>query len=142
VRLHRAHLLLLTAALGFGAIAASGCSEETQDRAGDAVESAREDVEEGVQEASARAAAEAFRGSVRAKETDNATGGVRALDALEAAAQDLEDFPGDPTFAGIEDTDGDGVDDDGLVEVQVEEQVACVTLPESGNEIDVSGDPC
>jgi hypothetical protein len=29
-----------------------------------------------------------------------------------------------------------------LVEIRVDDQRACVELPESGNEIDVTGDPC
>jgi hypothetical protein len=123
-------------ALAFGAAA---CDEETRDKAGDAVESAREDVEESVDEAGARGAAESFRVSLKAQDTDDDAGGVRAIDALNEAADDL---PGDPEVLGIGDGNGDGADDDGLVEIRVGEELACVTLPTSGNEIDVTGGAC
>ncbi len=87
----------------------------------------------------ARAGAEAFRVSLKAQDTDDDRGGVRAIDALNKAA---EDVPGSPDITGIADTDGDGTDDDGLLEVKVGDQVACVRLPESGNEIDVTDDAC
>jgi hypothetical protein len=98
-----------------------------------------DDAEEKVNDATARAGAEGFRVSIKAQDTDDDSGGVRSIEALRAAA---EDVPGDPDITGIEDSDGDGVDDDGLVEVKVGDQVACVQLPESGDEVDVTGDAC
>ena len=118
---------------------ATACDEDTQDKADEAVERATEDIDEGVDDASARAGAEAFRASLKAQETDDDAGGVRQVDALEEAADDV---PGSPDIAGIADDDGDGVDDDGRVEVRVGDQVACVELPESGDEIDVTDDAC
>jgi hypothetical protein len=118
---------IAVAALGVGAF---GCDE---------AEEVGEDVQEGVEGATARTAAEGFRVAVRAQDTDDETGGVRNIDALNSAADDV---PGDPDIVGIEDTTGDGIDDDGLVEIRVGDQRACVELPESGNEIDVTGDPC
>jgi hypothetical protein len=118
---------------------ATACDEDTRDEADEAVERATEDVDEGVDDASARAGAEAFRASLKAQETDDDAGGVRQIDALEEAADDV---PGSPDIAGIADDDGDGVDDDGRVEVRVGDQVACVELPESGDEIDVTDDAC
>ncbi|MGH9033302.1 MAG: hypothetical protein ACRDZV_14360 [Acidimicrobiia bacterium] len=114
-------------ALGVGAL---GCDEADE---------VREDVEEGIDDATARTTAEGFRVAIRAQDTDGDTGGVRNIDALNSAA---EDIPGDPDIVGIEDTTGDGIDDDGLVEIRVGDQRACVELPESGNEIDVTDDPC
>lgn len=128
--------LVATAVL---ALSTAACDEETRDKAGDAVESAREDVEESLDEAGARGAAESFRVSLKAQETDDDAGGVRAVDALNEAADDI---PGDPEILGIADGDGDGADDDGLVEIRVGEELACVRLPTSGNEIDVTGGAC
>ena len=98
-----------------------------------------DDVEEQANDATARAGAEAFRVSIKAQDTDDDSGGVRSVEALQAAA---EDVPGDPDITGIEDSDGDGIDDDGFVEVHVGDQVACVQLPESGDEVDVTGEAC
>ncbi len=127
--------LVVVAAAGF----ATACDEDTRDKAGDAVDSATEDIEEGANDATARAGAEAFRASLKAQETDDDAGGVRKIEALQRAA---EDVPGSPDVTGIADSDGDGIDDDGFVEVRVGNQVACVQLPESGNEIDVTDDAC
>ena len=71
--------------------------------------------------------------------TDDATGGVRNVEALREAAEDL---PGDPEITRIADSDGDGRDDDGYVQAKVGDENAYVTLPESGNDIDVSGGAC
>jgi hypothetical protein len=98
-----------------------------------------DEAEETAERAGARASAEAFRISLKAQDTQDETGGVREIEALREAADDL---PGDPDVIGIEDTDGDSVDDDGLVEIRVDRGYACVTLPESGDEVDVSGGRC
>jgi hypothetical protein len=117
-------------ALGAALFAGSACDD---------AEETVEEVEEKAGEAGARASAEAFRASLKAQETDDSAGGVRAIEPLRAAA---EDVPGDPDITGIADENGDGVDDDGYVQVNVSDQNACVTLPESGDEIDVAGGPC
>jgi hypothetical protein len=97
-----------------------------------------DEAEEKAKQAGARASAEAFRVSLKAQDTDDG-GGVRSIGALREAADDL---PGDVDVVGIRDDDSDGVDDDGFVEVRVDDEVACVTLPESGDDIDVSGGRC
>jgi hypothetical protein len=94
---------------------------------------------EATEDVTARAGAEAFRVSLKAQETDDSRGGVREIKALNRAA---DDTPGDPNVTGIADSDGNGVDDDGFVEVKVGDEVACVQLPESGDEIDVTDDAC
>jgi hypothetical protein len=98
-----------------------------------------DEAEETAERVGARVSAEEFRVFLKAQDTDDNTGGVREIEALREAADDL---PGDPDVTGIEDADGDGVDDDGLVELKVDDEYACVTLPESGDEIDVSGGRC
>jgi hypothetical protein len=97
------------------------------------------EAEETAEQAGARGAAEALRVSLKAQDTDDDPGGVRNIEALRDAADDL---PGDPKVIGIEDGDGDGIDDDGFVEVRVDDEFACVTVPESGDSIDVSGGRC
>jgi hypothetical protein len=98
-----------------------------------------DDAKEKAGEAGARASAEGLRAAVKAEDTDDASGGVRNIQALQSAAQDL---PGDPEFVGIADADGDGRDDDGYVQANVGDESACVTLPESGDDIEVSGGAC
>lgn len=118
-----------------GLIAGGACDDNTRDKAKETVESAKEKAGE----AGARAAAEAYRASLKAHFTDDATGGVRNVEALREAARDL---PGDPEITGIDDADGDGRDDDGHVQAKVGNENACITLPESGDDIDVSGGAC
>ena len=118
-----------------GLMLVGACDDETRDKAKETAES----VKEKAGEAGARAAAEAFRASIKAQDTNEATGGVRNVEALREAANDL---PGDPEITGIADSDGDGRDDDGYVQARVGDENACVTLPESGNDVDVSGGAC
>jgi len=89
--------------------------------------------------AGARASAEAFRVSLEAQDTTDETGGVRSVRALLEATDDL---PGDPNVVGLRDDDGDGIDDDGFVEVRVDDQYACITLPAAGDDVDVDGGRC
>jgi hypothetical protein len=125
--------LLALAAVGL--ISGGACDDDSRDKA----EKAVEDVKEKAGEAGARATAEAFRASLKTQDTEDAAGGLRNVEALRAAAEDL---PGDPEIGGIADDDGDGRDDDGYVQVNVGDENACVTLPESGDDIDVSGGAC
>jgi hypothetical protein len=103
------------------------------------VAAACDEAEEKAKEAGARASAEAFRVSVKTQDTEGVPGGVRNVQVLREAADDL---PGKADVVGIDDGNGDGMDDDGVVEVQVDDEFACVTLPESGDDIDVSGGRC
>ena len=98
-----------------------------------------DEAEEAAEQTGARASAEAFRASLKAQDTDDASGGVRNVAALNEAADDL---PGNVDVIGIIDSNGDGIDDDGFVEMQVGDEFACVTLPASGDEIDVNGGRC
>jgi hypothetical protein len=125
----------LIALAAFGLIAGVACDDDTRDDLKDAAEEAKEKAAEG----GARVVAEGYRASIKAQDTDDASGGVRNMEALRVAASDL---PGDPEVTGIEDADGDGRDDDGYVQVTVEDENACVTLPESGDDIEVSGGAC
>jgi hypothetical protein len=116
-------------------IAAGACDDETRDKAEEAVEDAKEKA----REAGARGIAETYRASIKAQDAKEGAGAVRNVEVLRAAAEDL---PGDPDVSRIADDDGDGRDDDGYVEVNVDDERACVTLPESGDDVDVSGGAC
>jgi hypothetical protein len=98
-----------------------------------------DEAEQTAKQTGARASAEAFRVSVKAQDTEGVPGGVRNVQVLREAADDL---PGGPDVLGIDDGDGDGIDDDGFVEVRVDDEFACVALPESGDNVDVSGGRC
>jgi hypothetical protein len=98
-----------------------------------------DEAEETAKQTGARTSAEAFRVSVKAQDTERDPGGVRNIQVLREAADDL---PGGPRVLGIDDSNGDGIDDDGFVEVKVDDEFACVTLPESGDDVDVTGGRC
>ena len=136
----------LALALVFGA---SACSDDTKDKAKDAAESAKEDIgnaadtakenaEDAAGAAGARAAAEALRVSLKGNDTADEKG-MRSVDAINQAAEDL---PGDPEISMVDDGDGDGLDDDGKVQVSVGDQDACLTLPETGEDTQVTGEAC
>jgi hypothetical protein len=98
-----------------------------------------DEAEQTAKQTGARTSAEAFRVSVKAQDTEGKPGGVRNVQVLREAADDL---PGGPEVLGVDDADGDGIDDDGFVEVKVDDEFACVTLPESGDDVDVTGGRC
>jgi hypothetical protein len=129
----------LIAVVAVALLAGGACDDDAQDKAKEKAEGLKKEAGEKAGEAGARATAEAYRVSLKAQETDDAAGGVRQVTVLQAAAEDL---PGDPDITGIEDGDGDGLDDDGYVQVNAGDESACVTLPESGDDIDVSGGAC
>ena len=111
------------------------CSDETQDKAEDAVESAGDDVQDALSDSAARAQAEAFRGALVAQELDGS--GRRDIDTLTDASSALADG----TVVGIVDADQDGLDDDGLVQIESSDQAACVRIATDGD-VAVTDDPC
>jgi hypothetical protein len=117
-----------------GIVTVSACDDDTRDKARETVESAKEKAGE----AGARASAEAVRASLEAQ-NDDVPGGVRDVEVLREAAKDL---PGDPEITGIDDADGDGRDDDGYVQAKVGNETACITVPASGDDVEVSGGAC
>lgn len=125
-----AALLALSAATGT-LVACSSDSKET-------VTSVKDQAADEVGEAGVRGAAEAYRVALKADDAAQEDG-VRDVAVLQENAKDL---PGDAEVIGIDDADGDGKDDDGKVEVKVSDKLACVTLPETGNEVDVTDGAC
>jgi hypothetical protein len=113
-------------------------AEEVRDETAETASDAADEVAETADEGAARAQGEALRTAIRADD-DLAEDTARDVGLLEDA---IEDLPGDVTVTGLEDEDGDGLDDDGNLTVEVDDSAACVTLPAEGDEIDVAGGAC
>ena len=110
------------------ALAVAGCGDDDgdpDDADSDDVVSEAEELAEGV---GAYAVAQSLRASLAAQDVDDAD--RRNVDVLEDAVDDL---PGEPEVDGIEDTTGDGRDDDGRVAVRVGDEEACLTVAEDGD---------
>jgi hypothetical protein len=116
--------LVLAGAVAFFAAA---CDEDTRD-----------DVERRVEQAGARVTAEAFRGVLESKDLGDDEN-LRTVRVLRDSADDL---PGSPTVDGIVDGDGDGEDDDGRVEFDVDGEKACVQIEADGDDVEVEGGAC
>ena len=131
-------LAFLAAGLLALAPLATACSSETADKAKDTVDSAADDAATAADQTQARTTAEALRKSLKANATADEEG-IRSVTAINEAAEDL---PGDPEITGIDDTDADGLDDDGKVQVSFDEEHACLTLPEEGEDTEVTSEAC
>jgi hypothetical protein len=97
----------------------------------------KDDFERLAEGAGARSVAEALRVSLLAQDLQS----DQHVDDVAVIQDAVRDLPGDPDVLGVEDADGDGRDDDGKIEVRVDNEPACVTVQENG-EVDVSGDAC
>jgi hypothetical protein len=128
---------------------AVACSEETKDSARETADQLEDDaqrnadelgteLDEKADEGQARAAAEDLRVRIKANETAS-TQGPRSMTAISESAVDVA---GDPEIVGAADADGDGLDDDGKVQVNVGGASACVTLPATGDDTSVEGGAC
>ncbi len=132
----RIYTWVATGVLLTGLIA--GCSEEDRAEITESAEAAREDIEDAAGSAAARSAAEALRAALKLDDQpESAT--LRDIAVIERARDQV---PGDLQVAGVADADGDGRDDDGLVEVQVGDQAACLMIPAEGTDTSVDNGPC
>jgi hypothetical protein len=134
---HRTTALLALAALALAPLTA-GCSSDTKDAAKETVESAKDDAAAVADRATARTTAEALRVSLKANDKAKADG-MRSVAAIQEAADDL---PGDADISGIDDGDGDGLDDDGKVQVTAGDAQSCVELPAEGTDTKVVSGAC
>ena len=121
-------------------LAVTACSDDSGKSAADQVKSAAQDaasnVKETANEAAARAVAESYRAALKAK------GGGQPLRTVTLLNDVKNTLPGNPDISGITDSDGDGQDDDGKVQVKVNDGNACVTIPATGDLVDVNGGSC
>jgi hypothetical protein len=108
------------------ALPLGGCGDDDGEAAGDVAESA-----------GARVVAEAIRVSLLVRDLDD---GQRA-DDVDVLREAVSDLAGEPDVSGIDDSDGDGRDDDGKVEVRVNDEAACLSVADNG-EVDVTGGRC
>ncbi|HEX6422582.1 MAG TPA: hypothetical protein VFZ79_03840 [Acidimicrobiales bacterium] len=118
------------------AVAVVGCGDD-----GDPDDADSDDVvdraEQVAEDVGAYAVAQSLRASLAGQDLDD-DADRRNVDVLEDAVDDL---PGDPEVSGIEDTTGDGRDDDGRVAVRVGDEEACLTVGEDGD-LDVGDSAC
>jgi hypothetical protein len=122
---------LLAVAIG-SALWLSACGDDsTADRAREAAGEIDDAVDAGI----ARGQAEILR--QRAKDLVRQGESLDSMSVLQEAARDL---PRSPTVTGLGDTNGDGRDDDGKLQITVDDSFACVVV--TGTDIDVSSDPC
>jgi hypothetical protein len=128
---------------------AVGCSDKTQESARETADALGEDADRNAEQASdeleikaaegqARLAAEDLRARIKANATA-ATAGPRSMVAITESSTDVT---GAPAIVGATDADGDGLDDDGKVQVDIDGASACVTLPANGDDTTVQGGAC
>jgi hypothetical protein len=131
-------LTTLLALLLFPALLFAACSDDTQDKAEDALESAASDADQAIDTGSAQGIGAALQASIEADDRYEDEG-PRSMAVVQENADDL---PGEPEIVGLSDSDSDGLDDDGLVEVRVDDSAACLSLGEIGEGIDISDEAC
>ncbi|HUP72023.1 MAG TPA: hypothetical protein VM282_03150 [Acidimicrobiales bacterium] len=122
----------LAVAIG-SALWLSACGDD-----GSTADTAREaagEIDDAVDAGIARGQAEIFR--QRAKDLVRQGESLDSMSVLQEAARDL---PRSPTVTGLSDTNGDGRDDDGKVQIEVDDSFACVVV--TGTDIDVSSTRC
>jgi hypothetical protein len=112
------------------------CSDETRDQTREAAESAGEDLDQAVDEGSARSVAEALRAAIESDDDYDDSG----QPTVAVINDNVDDLPGEPEVEGVADADGDGLDDDGAVDVRVDDEGACLRLTDGS--IDVENGFC
>jgi hypothetical protein len=123
---------LAWAAVVIALLAAMGCSGDDDDTGNDP----DDDLGEQAASAEARVVAEALRVIILADGSDGPE--RREVASLQ---ENVDDLPGEPDISGIDDDDGDGIDDDGNLVATVDDEVACVKVAEDGD-VDVNGGSC
>jgi hypothetical protein len=117
-------------------VSACGDDQSVEDQASDAASDAAGAVDEKVDEGLARGQAEILRERIK----DAADGDETLWPTITVIETAVADLPSDPEVTGVQDTDGDGADDDGKIGVAIDESNACVTI--TADDIDVSGEAC
>jgi hypothetical protein len=122
----------LAVAVG-SALWVSACGDDGS--ASDKAREAASEVDSAVDAGIARGQAEIFR--QRAKDLVRQGEALDSMSVLQEAARDL---PRNPTVSGLGDSNGDGRDDDGKVEIAIDDSYSCVVV--TGTDINVSGSRC
>ena len=117
-------------------LAAGACGDDDDD-GGDTDDGLAQQAEDLAESTGAVALAEGMRATLLAEDVGDDVD-RRNVAVLQESAEDL---PGDPDVAGITDADGDGRDDDGNVEVRVDDEVACLAVAPDGD-VDVTDGSC
>ncbi|MEO8694596.1 MAG: hypothetical protein ABI658_13820 [Acidimicrobiales bacterium] len=122
----------LAVAMG-SALLLNACGDDSsaQDKARDAASELDSAVDAGI----ARGQAEIFR--QRAKDLVRQGEALDSMSVLQEAARDL---PRNPTVTGLADSNSDGRDDDGKVQIAVDDSYSCIVV--SGTDVNVSGSRC
>jgi len=127
----------------------AACSSDTKENAKQTATDLKDDAKDNASkvadeadtkaaEAKARVAAEDLRARIKANKTADANG-TRSVAAIN---ESVADVAGDPKVVGLTDADGDGLDDDGKVQLDVDGASACLTLPATGEDTTVEGGAC
>jgi hypothetical protein len=127
--------VLAVAALMVGGMV--GCGDDDSGRTEPRGDDPDDNVGEQVESMTARGVAEALRVVMEADDL-GPDQNQRDIDVIQ---ESVDDLPGRPDVTGIEDEDGDGRDDDGFVDVHVNDEVACLSIATNGD-IDVTGGAC
>jgi hypothetical protein len=109
-------------------LVAAGCGDDAQDTA----DSIQDSVGSAANTALARTQAETLRATIKAKGDGNADKYLSVTMLTEA----IKDLPGNTKVNGIADTNGDGKDDDGKMEVVVNDATVCVSITGTNTEVD------
>lgn len=96
-------------------------------------------AEEILDSAAARSLTEVLRALLVVDELDEGEH-RRDVAVIQETIDDLPE-PFEPDVQGLTDADGDGQDDDGKVEVSVDDEIACLSIAEDGS-VDVTGGSC
>ena len=123
------------AVVAAGALWLGACGDDSSSRAADEARDAAGDVDSAVDSGLARAQGEIFR--QRAQDLVRQGESLDSMSVLQEAARDL---PRNPTVTGIADANGDGRDDDGKLEITIDDSHSCVRV--SGADIDVTSAAC
>jgi hypothetical protein len=115
---------------------ALGCSDKTNEDLRSAGSQFLTDASGAANATGVRGAAESFRGLVKAKASGQE---LRSMTVVNEAASNI---PSTVTVSGITDADGDGKDDDGFVQFTLDGRSACVVLPATGDNTEVTNDAC
>lgn len=112
----------------------TGCGDDDDPGDADDAEELIDEIDQLAEDAGARGLAEGVRLLLLTEDEEDR----RTVSAIGDAVDRL---PGEPNVTGIEDGSGDGRDDDGKIEVHVDDEAACVSVSGDGS-VDVTGERC